>query len=37
MTGEILHLGDCLEVLAATPADSIDACVTDLPLFGGIE
>lgn len=27
----VLHLGDCLEVLATFPADSVDVCITDPP------
>lgn len=30
MSSRILH-GDCLQLLADLPADSIDACVTDPP------
>lgn len=30
MTSQLLH-GDCLELLATLPAESIDACVTDPP------
>lgn len=26
-----LHLGDCLEVMATLPADSVDSCITDPP------
>lgn len=27
----IVHLGDCLDVLAAMPPASVDACITDPP------
>ena len=26
-----LHLGDCLEVLAGLPENSVDTCITDPP------
>lgn len=29
----ILHAGDCLDVMAALPENSVDACVTDGPYF----
>ena len=29
----LLHAGDCLDVMARLPANSIDACVTDGPYF----
>lgn len=29
--GQALYLGDCRQVLAELPAESVDACVTDPP------